>query len=700
MHLARQGLGDKQIATEIGISTDTVRTYWQRIRQKVGGQNRAEIVATLSDKIAAQTLEAVNSEKEVLLREILRRTAVEKALRASEREWRLLADSMPQIVFVSKPDGRVFHYNARFYEYTGLSQEQAHGFGWNSVVHPDDLPNVSAEVERCLPAGTPFEYEMRIRRIDGEYRWHVNRAVPQRDERGKITRWYGTSTDIHESRVLRDRLQDSATFLSQAQRIARLGSYEYDVSRNLGRWSENLFEIFGLKPREGWFDSDEFMSMIHPEDLPSVVQAVRDSIDNGSGFSESYRCVRPDGQVIRVHSVAKPVIEAGAVVRLIGTIQDITEQSEIEQKLRASQQLLSDAEDIARIGSFSWTVDQSMVHWSPNMFRLFERDPARGVMDAAEFQESLHPDDLEMYREQLNRTMEQGQPIDVIYRLIFGSRIKWIHALATTEKKDGIVHRITGTCQDITEQRRVNLEVQKKNEQLRSAEVLANFGSYVFEVDEDRYDWSDNLFGILEVDPSTGPLRPAAFRELLHSDDRDKYELGRRRFYENHVVFDHEFRLRTPLGNWKNLHAKATPVVHDGRLIRAFGAIQDITSRRSVEITRDRLQQIFDSTPDVIRLVNATGEVILCNRAALEFFGAPSVDDLRQRDFQASYPQLAAKQTLEIGIPAALINGSWQGETVMIDAEGREVRASQVILALPDRDKNSYLFTLICRSLK
>jgi len=447
LHLARKGLGDKQIATEIGISTDTVRTYWQRIRKKVGGQNRAEIVATLSDKIAAQTLEAVNTEKETLLREILRRTAVEKALRTSEREWRLLADSMPQIVFVANPDGRIFHYNARFYEYTGLSQERALGFGWNTVIHADDLPNVGVELERCLPAGIPFEYEMRIRREDGEYRWHVNRAIPQRDERGKITRWYGTSTDIHESRILRDRLQDSATFLSQAQRIARLGSYEFDVSRNVGRWSDNLFEIFGLKPREGWFDSDEFMSMIHPDDLPSVEQAVRESIDSGTGFSEYYRCLGPDGQVIRVHSVAKPVIEAGAVVRLIGTIQDIT-------------------------------------------------------------------------------------------------------------------------------------------------------------------------------------------------------------------------------------------------------------SRRTIEITRDRLQEIFDSTPDMIRLVNVRGELILCNRAALDFFGAASLEELRQRDFQKSYPEWASTQTLEVGIPAAHLQGSWQGETVLIDSEGREARASQVILALPDRDTDSYLFTLICRTLK
>ena len=143
-------------------------------------------------------------------------------------------------MFVARPDAYVYHYNARFYEYTGLTQEQALGGGWETIVHPEDIAAVRDTTKASLANSLPFECELRIRRHDGEYRWHINKAVPQLDDKGKAIRYYGTATDIHESRILRDRLQDSTTFLSQAQVVANLGSYEYDVQTNLSRWSETL----------------------------------------------------------------------------------------------------------------------------------------------------------------------------------------------------------------------------------------------------------------------------------------------------------------------------------------------------------------------------------------------------------------------------------------------------------------------------
>ncbi|MBC8065137.1 MAG: PAS domain-containing protein, partial [Chlorobia bacterium] len=436
-----------------GLSTDTVRTYWQRIRQKVGAGTRGEIIATISDKNTAAALKTVETEKDALLQEMLRRKSVENALRASEKQWHQLADAMPQMVFVSNSKAKPVYFNARFLEYTGLSQEEALKGAWKRTIHFEDIRRVSRELKRFASGDVPAELEVRIRRFDGEYRWHMNRAASIRNEHGRITQWYGTSTDIHESKLLRDRLLDSTTFLSQAQRIARLGSYEYDVKRNLGRWSENLFEIFGIESQDGWFDSDEFMTRIHPQDVPHVGQAIRETIDRGAAFNELYRYIRPDGQVIRVHSVANPVSENGKVVRLIGTVQDITEQSETEQRLRDSERLLEEAEEVAGIGSYYWDLSEDRSHWSKSMYRIFERKPEKGVMNADEFYEILHPDDHERYTDSIRKTIETGQPLDTHYRLVFGNRLKHIQARGSTTFENGKVVRLVGTCQDVTKQR-------------------------------------------------------------------------------------------------------------------------------------------------------------------------------------------------------------------------------------------------------
>lgn len=577
LSLARQGLGDKQIAVELGLSTDTVRTYWQRIRQKVGAATRAEIVATLGEKQTAKALEAVESEKNVLLQEILRRKAVERALRLSEQEWRLLADSMPQMVFVAKPDAHIFHYNARFYEYTGLTPDEALGTLWESVVHPDDLPILQATIAQSRPNNEAFECEIRIRRHDGEYRWHISKTIPQLDEKGNAIRYYGSATEIHESRVLRDRLQASTTFLSQAQELAKLGYYEYDVQTNLSLWSDTLYQIYGLPVQEGWVETEHFVKGIHPEDLPSFGQAIRETIDRHTTFSERYRYKRPDGQSIYLYSVAKPVVEDGRVVRLVGTVQDITSQATIDQRLRDSERLLMEAEEIAGLGSYFWDVDQQESIWSPTMYKIFERSPSQGVISTDGFYEAIHPGDRKPYDEGMMRTMSHGQPFNVTYRLVFGDRTKWVHALGNVEYEGRRVVRLVGTCQDVTKQHQITRALESKNEQLRFAEEMAEFGSYVYDVVNEAYEWSENLYVLHDHEPSKGPMLPDEFRARLNPEDRPVYDEIRRKLYEDHEEIDRTFSFLTSKGEWKILHTRARAIVEEGKLIRIHGTVQDIT---------------------------------------------------------------------------------------------------------------------------
>src|SRR6516165_183757 len=111
-----------------------------------------------------------------------------------EAELRAVVDTIPAIVWSALPDGSNSYVNSRFVEYCGMPPEQIAGSGWHAATHPDDLERHNAKWLACVASGKPFEDEVRFRRADGHYRWHLQRGVPLRDEVGNIVKWYGVLT--------------------------------------------------------------------------------------------------------------------------------------------------------------------------------------------------------------------------------------------------------------------------------------------------------------------------------------------------------------------------------------------------------------------------------------------------------------------------------------------------------------------------
>ncbi len=127
--------------------------------------------------------------------------ASEARVADSEQRFRTLADTMPQMVWSTQPDGFHDYYNARWYEFTGMPDGSTDGEGWNGMFHPDDQDRAWARWRHSLATGDPYQIEYRLRHQDGTYRWVLGRALPIRDAEGRITRWFGTCTDIHEQKL-------------------------------------------------------------------------------------------------------------------------------------------------------------------------------------------------------------------------------------------------------------------------------------------------------------------------------------------------------------------------------------------------------------------------------------------------------------------------------------------------------------------
>lgn len=179
--------------------------------------------------------------------DITQRKKDEETLRQSEENLRALANSIPQLAWMAEPDGHIFWYNERWYEYTGSSLAQMLGWGWQKVHHPEHLQRVLRVWKEALSSGKPWEDTFPLRGKNGQYRWFLSRAFPIRDDAGNITRWFGTNTDIEEVKRTQETLKDESRVLDILNQTGTAIASELDLERLVQTVTDAGTELSGAK---------------------------------------------------------------------------------------------------------------------------------------------------------------------------------------------------------------------------------------------------------------------------------------------------------------------------------------------------------------------------------------------------------------------------------------------------------------------
>jgi PAS domain S-box-containing protein len=197
----------------------------------------------------------------------------EQSLRESEYKLRQLIETVPGLIWSTAPDGEPTHLNQRILDYSGMHfEDYLHG-GWEALVHPDDFPETASAFYHAIQTGTSYQVVHRLRRADGEFRWHHVRGEPLRDRQGRIIQWYGLSVDVDEAKKAEDRLRRSEAYLAEAQRLSHTGSAVY-TETEVSYWSDEAARIFGFDPLLGIPSREAVWQRIHPDDLALLWQIV------------------------------------------------------------------------------------------------------------------------------------------------------------------------------------------------------------------------------------------------------------------------------------------------------------------------------------------------------------------------------------------------------------------------------------------
>ena len=255
--------------------------------------------------------------------------------------FRLLADALPQIVWMMQPDGRHTYFNQRWLDYSGNSLLDSLAHGWSQFIHPDDRVQVAAQWTQARSSNEACEVECRLRRADGLYRWMLGRMVPQRDAAGRPDGWVGTLTDI-DRLTRRAELLDKNHYLNRiAGRVARLGGWTIDLPERKLSWSDENCLIHDVAP--GHTPTlDEGINYFFPEHRPLVARLVQNCAENGIPYEFVLPRRTAKGRRIWVRSIGEAVRdESGKIVRIQGAFQDISAQKGAEDRALALEAQLT-----------------------------------------------------------------------------------------------------------------------------------------------------------------------------------------------------------------------------------------------------------------------------------------------------------------------------------------------------------------------
>jgi len=552
----------------------------------------------------------------------------------------LLVDSIPALIHTARPDGYLDYFNKPWLDYLGATLDDVAGWKWTAVIHPEDVEGIVAKWRASLATGEIFEYETRVRRADGKYRWMFHHKVPLRDANGDIVKWYGSSLDIDDRRMAEEQLrrnaeelQRSEFYLAEGQRLAHLGSWAFD-SGGFYYWSPEIFRMHGLDPAGKPPSVQEYLDRVHPQDRESMAELIQRIVAEDSPFDAIKRVARPNGELRYIRCVGIPLVINQNLKKYVGSALDVTEHELLTQELRRREAYLTEAQRLSHTGSFGWRPDTGEIVWSDETYRIFEYDPAEKPT-VSMFLQRIHSQDRALVQQLIEDVSKSGADFEHEYRLVSRSgAMKHLHVRAQALRDSSGNIEFVGAVTDNTERKTAEEALRSSEAYLAEAQRLSHTGSWAWCSDDDIRYWSEECYRVLGFDPREGVPRMEELIQRIHPDDQQAFRESANRARQNKLNEEVDYRIVHPGGAVRDIHSIGHAVFSPrGDLIEYTGTVIDITERKRAEEELRRsemeLRQMLDLSPQHVAVYGPGGERLYANRNALDYLGV-SLEEWRQ----------------------------------------------------------------------
>jgi PAS domain S-box-containing protein len=285
-------------------------------------------------------------------RDTVLREALHEATRESEERSRYVMNLVPDQIFTIGADGRIDYMNERTAAFLGRDVDEV-SERWLDLHHPDDALHVQTSWSNAMRGGEQVEVESRMLGADGDYHWILTRAIPQRGEDGRIVRWFCSGTDITGRQAQEQQLREARQRLAEAQSVAHIGSWEWDIAQDEVHWSDELHRLYGV-PGDARLGYESFLDLVHPDDRIRVETVIREAIEERRSYEFECRIIRPDGEERNFFSRGQvQTDETDRPLRIVGVAQDITDRVRAERERDRLEAELHQAQRLESIGQLA-----------------------------------------------------------------------------------------------------------------------------------------------------------------------------------------------------------------------------------------------------------------------------------------------------------------------------------------------------------
>jgi len=602
---------------------------------------------------------------------------------------RVLVDSLPALIHTGLPDGYLDFFNQRWLEFVGLRLEDLEGWKWTAAVHPDDVTGLVAGWRACLASGEPLEFEARVRRADGEYRWMLHHKVALRDECGQIVKWYGSSIDIEDrkraecrSRELRQILDLTPQHLeAHLQATLNLipahtwyappsGALTFVNARcadYLGLPKDHPLR-FGIDTGAAW---DSHIALLHPDDHEESRRVWSTCLRTGGVADISFRVRNAEGTYRWFLSRVEPLrANDGTLLYWVGVNLDIEERKQAEKKLqeqqlelrqmldfrreaeealRRSEAWLSEAQRLSHTGS--WVLDletSELKHWSPELLRICGFDPDAGIPSTEAVRERTHPEDRAKNVEEIETAIRERTGVAGERRLVLPDGTIRHLQIVVSPVFDAASRpiEVIGTAMDVTERKYAEEALRESEERYRALIEVSPQMVWLARADGSNIFWNQWWYDY------TGLTRAESeefdWVQAVHPEHRDRLVDSWRQALASGGEWNTEAPLRRADGQYRWHLGRGLPIRDaDGRIVRWTGIGIDINDRREAEEalreSEERYRNIFEKVG--VAIIEEDFSKVTAWLADLK---ARGVRDFRR--YLAEHPELARETFALIGV--------------------------------------------------
>jgi PAS domain S-box-containing protein len=572
------------------------------------------------------------------------------ALLKSETSFQSIFEKTSAGYVLMAPDGQLLNVNPALAEMLGYTVEELRQSNFRDITHPDDIA-LSMESLRSLLAGErdTYRFEKRYIHRNGKVVWAFVNTALVRDPQGQPEHFVTSIIDITDRKQVEERLRENKALLQEAQQLAHLGHWQWNVQTGELAWSDEIFRIVGMDRGKFIVTAESFEKLIHPDDLARFLECREQMLERGADVEIDHRIVRPGGEIRHVIERARVLRnDAGQPLFIIGTVQDVTERVLIEQVRKEADQryyqmfmehsavmLLIDPDDgaivqanLAAAQFYGYPIEmlQSM---NIRQINLFSVEHIQAEMKAAcERQRNYFT---------FQHRLSSGQICDV--------------EVYSTPLQVGARKLLYSIIQDISARKKAERSLVKEREKLENIIRGTNVGTWEWNVQtgETTFNsrWAESIgYSLEEISPTTIDT----WVRFVHPDDLIKSgEILEKHFSGDVDHYECEVRMLHKSGKWIWVldRGKVATWDENGKPLLMFGTHQDITERKWIEQAlrqgENNFSTFFDSVGDLLFVLGADGNILKANATACKRLKYTEQELVGQHVLQVHPPQRRAE---------------------------------------------------------